>query len=161
MKSVMHTTLLTLAIPCAAHAGFTPDAPVVLDTVTAPLNQAFEVNVGAFGARDPLEVPLSTQSYDVRTIRETAARTAMDVLVIDPFVSGASLGNSFDSFRLRSFKIDNFNSIRRDGMTVLPYHDEALENIERMDVLKGPSGVLYGFNSPGGNVVIEQWDIAS
>jgi len=99
-----------------------------------------------------MDVPLSIQSYDARTISETSARTAMDVLAVDPSISAASLGNSFDSFRLRGFKIDNFNSIRRDGITVLPYHDEALENIERMDVLKGPSGFLYGFNSPGGTV---------
>jgi len=150
--------LLTLALPGALHAQSNAttvnDEPVVLEavTVTAPLNPAFEVNVGAFGARDPLEVPLSIQSYDARSIRETAARTTLDVLAVDPSISGASLGNSFDSFRLRGFKMDNFSSIRRDGIAVLPYHDEALENIERMDVLKGPSGFLYGFNSPGGTV---------
>jgi len=150
--------VLALVLPCALQAQSAElsaaDAPVVLDavTVTAPLNEVLEVNVGAFGARDPLDIPLSIQSYDARTISETSARTAMDVLAVDPSVSGASLGSSFDSFRLRGFKIDNFSSIRRDGMTVLPYHDEGLENIERMDVLKGPSGFLYGFNSPGGTV---------
>jgi len=146
-------SLLTMALPGVLHAQ-SGDEPVMLEavTVTAPLNPAFEVNVGAFGARDVMDVPLSIQSYDARTISETSARTAIDVLTTDPSISGASLGNSFDSFRLRGFKIDNFSSIRRDGMTVLPYHDEALENIERMDVLKGPSGFLYGFNSPGGTV---------
>jgi len=156
---VMRRTLLiglsTLVMPCVIHAQAATEDPLTLESVTvtaAPLNKAFEVNVGAFGARDTMEVPLSIQSYDARTISETSARTAMDVLAVDPSISGASLGSSFDSFRLRGFKMDNFNSIRRDGIAVLPYHDEGLENIERIDVLKGPSGFLYGFNSPGGTL---------
>ena len=134
-----------------------PDEPQphILDeiTITArPLNQALEVNVGAFGARDPMEIPLSVQRYDSRHIRDAASRTAMDALTNDPSLSSASLGGSFDSFRLRGFRMDNFHSIRREGIAVLPYHDEALEHIERIDVLKGPSGFLYGFNSPGGTL---------
>jgi len=159
VRRCLAVSLLTLALPGVNYAQSAKpaasDAPSVLETVTVtapPLNQVLEVNVGAFGARDAMEVPLAIQGYDAATIRETAARTAMDVLAVDPSVSGASLGSSFDSFRLRGFKIDNFHSIRRDGMAVLPYHDEGLENIERMDVLKGPSGFLYGFNSPGGTV---------
>ncbi|MDO4724795.1 MAG: TonB-dependent siderophore receptor, partial [Comamonadaceae bacterium] len=121
-------------------------------TVSAPLNRAFEVNAGAFGARDTMALPLSIQRYDARHISESAARTALDALALDPSLAGASLGSSFDSFRLRGFKMDNFHGIRRDGIALLPYHDEALENIERIDVLKGPSGFLYGFNSPGGTL---------
>ncbi len=122
-------------------------------TVTAPpLNKIKEVNVGAFGAKSPMDVPLAIQSYSSKEIRDTAARTAMDVLSHDASVAGASYGNSFDNFRLRGFAIDNFNTIRRDGLSLAAHHDVGLENIERIDVLKGPSGFLYGFNSPGGTV---------
>ncbi|TFY95172.1 hypothetical protein DYL61_04255 [Pseudomonas nabeulensis] len=48
--------------------------------------------------------------------------------------------------------MDNFNTVRRDGLTLAPHHDMPLELFERVDVLKGPSGFLYGFNSPGGSV---------
>lgn len=121
--------------------------------VTAPpLNDAFEVNVGAFGAKDAIDVPLAIQSYDARTIAEASPRTLGDVLARDPSVLNASYGGSFDNLRLRGFAMDNFNTIRRDGLALAPHHDVQLENIERIDVLKGPSGFLYGFNSPGGTI---------
>lgn len=117
-----------------------------------PLNNAFEVNAGGFGAKDPMEIPLSIQSYNAKTIANTSARTAVDVLSLDPSILSASAGSGFDNFRLRGFAMDNFNTIRRDGLTLAPHHDVPLENVERIDVLKGPSGFLYGFNSPGGTI---------
>ncbi len=122
-------------------------------TVTArPLNKAFEVNAGAFGAKHTMEVPLAIQSYGTKAIADTSARTVRDVLVIDPSVLSSSYGGGFDNFRLRGFAMDNFNTIRRDGMTLAPHYDVPMELIERVDVLKGPSGFLYGFNSPGGTI---------
>ncbi|HBO0525155.1 TPA: TonB-dependent siderophore receptor [Pseudomonas aeruginosa] len=121
-------------------------------TITAPLNRALEVNAGAFGAKDPLDIPLSIQSYSAQTISESSARTVQDVLDYDPSVTGASYGGSFDNFRIRGFVMDNFNTVRRDGLSLAPHHDMPLELFERVDVLKGPSGFLYGFNSPGGTV---------
>lgn len=117
-----------------------------------PLNRTLEVNAGGFGARDPMEMPMAIQSYGAGQIADQSARTLMDVLALDSSVSGASLGSSFDSFSLRGFAMDNFTTIRRDGLALAPYNDAALENIERIDVLKGPSGFLYGLNSPGGTV---------
>lgn len=126
-----------------------------LDTVTVaapPLNNAFEVNAGAFGAKDTMEVPLAIQSYGAQAISDTSARTVRDVLAIDPSVLTSNYGGGFDNFRLRGFAMDNFNTIRRDGMALAPHYDVPLELVERVDVLKGPSGFLYGFNSPGGTI---------
>lgn len=131
------------------------DQQHALPTITytaEPLNKVSEVNVGAFGSKDFLEVPIAIQSYDAEDIKDRAARTVYDVLQNDASISNASYGNSFDNFRLRGFAMDNFNTIRRDGLTLAAHHDYGLENIERIDVLKGPSGFLYGLNSPGGTV---------
>lgn len=122
-------------------------------TVTAPpLNQAFEVNAGAFGVKDTMEVPLVIQSYSAQHISETSPRTVRDVLALDPSVQASNFGGGFDNFRLRGFAMDNFNTIRRDGLALAPHYDVPLELVERVDVLKGPSGFLYGFNSPGGTI---------
>jgi len=142
-----------VATPALAQGG--SDAQVrELDAirVTAPLNQAFEVNVGALGAKDALEVPLAIQSYDAASIRVLAPRTVRDVLAFDPSVLTSNYGGGFDNFRLRGFSMDNFNTIRRDGLALAPHYDMPLELIERVDVLKGPSGFLYGVNSPGGTI---------
>jgi len=121
-------------------------------TITAPLNNAYEVSVGGFGAKDTLEVPLAIQRYDAETIKDIAPRTVRDVLVMDPSVQTSNYGGGFDNFRLRGFAMDNFNTIRRDGLALAPHYDVPLELVERVDVLKGPSGFLYGFNSPGGTI---------
>ncbi|TLM78132.1 TonB-dependent siderophore receptor [Microbulbifer harenosus] len=122
-------------------------------TVTAtPLNDAFQVSAGAFGDKGTMEVPLAIKSYGADTIAETSPRTALDLLAVDPSVLNSSYGGGFDNFRLRGFVMDNFNTIRRDGLALAPHYDMPLELIERVDVLKGPSGFLYGFNSPGGTI---------
>lgn len=101
-------------------------APLSLDTshiVAPPLNDAYEVNAGAFGAKTAMEIPLVIQSYDAKTIADSSARTAVDVLSLDPSILSASAGSGFDNFRLRGFAMDNFNTIRRDGLALAPHHD--------------------------------------
>lgn len=158
-----HLKRSLLASMVMAAIGTTPafgqEAPegdvAVLDTVTVtapPLNKAFEVNAGAFGAKDTMEVPLAIQSYSAELISETAPRTVRDVLAVDPSVLTSNYGGGFDNFRLRGFAMDNFNTIRRDGLALAPHYDVPMELVERVDVLKGPSGFLYGFNSPGGTI---------
>lgn len=119
---------------------------------TQPLNEVLDVNVGAFGAKNPLDVPLSIESYDAEDVVNSASRTLLDVLKADPSVQPASTGGNYDNFRLRGFAIDFVNTLRRDGLSLAPYQDVPFENIERIDLLKGPSGFLYGFNSPGGSI---------
>lgn len=117
-----------------------------------PLNKTHQVNVGAFGERDVMDIPISIQNYSAADFESKVARTLLDVLKNDPSVAPASVGGSYDYFRMRGFAIDWTNTLRRDGLSLAPYQDVALENIERIDALKGPSGFLYGFNSPGGSI---------
>ncbi len=154
-RTALATLVPVLGISSVYAEDENADTVQVLPTITMtakPLNHVGEVNAGAFGVKDIMEIPISIQSYDAQKIKDTSARTAMDVLTTDASVSGASYGNSFDNFRLRGFAIDNFNTLRRDGLSLAAHHDVALENVERIDALKGPSGFLYGFNSPGGTV---------
>jgi iron complex outermembrane receptor protein len=111
-----------------------------------------DVNVGALGSKNPKDLPMSVQSYSAELIDAQRARTLMDVLKNDPSVQNTAVGGAMDNISIRGFPIDWTNTMRRDGMPVAPYYDLPLENIERIDVLKGPSGFLYGVNSPGGTV---------
>lgn len=111
-----------------------------------------DVNVGALGAKDPKDLPMSVASYSSELIEAQRARTLMDVLKNDPSVQNTAVGGAMDNVSIRGFPIDWTNTMRRDGMPVAPYYDVPLENVERIDVLKGPSGFLYGVNSPGGTV---------
>jgi iron complex outermembrane receptor protein len=141
------------AVGPVASAQSQDDPSIETVVVTGqPLNKSFEVNAGAFGAKDFLDIPLAIQSISAHTIAAVSARTAIDVLSFDSSILSASYGGSFDNYRLRGFPMDNFNTVRRDGLSLAPHHDFGMENIERIDVLKGPSGFLYGFNSPGGTI---------
>lgn len=146
-----------LAQPASAQQAPSPspegDAATDEIIVTGqPLNAALDVNVGAFGAKNPLDIPLAIESYDAAEIANRASRTLLDVLREDPSVQSASTGGNYDNLRLRGFAIDFVNTLRRDGLSLAPYQDVPFENVERIDVLKGPSGFLYGFNSPGGTI---------
>ncbi len=153
--------LLAAAGAAAAQTESPPtDAPAALRTLDAVSVQALrpslyalpDVNVGALGAKDPKQLPLSVESYGAALIQAQDARTLMDVLKNDPSVQDTAVGGAMDNIGIRGFPVDWTNTMRRDGMPVAPYYDLPMENIERVDVLKGPSGFLYGMNSPGGSV---------
>ena len=140
-----------------AAPGEAASAVPALDTVSVraarpSLYAVPDVNVGALGAKDPKDLPMSVASYSSELIEAQRARTLMDVLKNDPSVQNSAVGGAMDNIGIRGFPVDWTNTMRRDGMPVAPYYDLPLENVERVDVLKGPSGFLYGVNSPGGTV---------
>jgi iron complex outermembrane receptor protein len=117
-----------------------------------PLYDARDVNAAALGIKDPLSLPISIQSFSEELIVNQRARTLSEVLSNDASVQNTSVGNIFDLVSLRGFQLDWTNGLRRDGLAVAPFQDVPLENIQRLDVLKGPSSLVSGFNNPGGTV---------
>ncbi len=111
-----------------------------------------DVNAGALGMRAMQDLPFSIGSYTTDTVENQRARTALDVLRNDPSVSPVTYGASFDGVAVRGFSANTFNNVRRDGMLANVYSDVPLENKERIDVLKGVSGFLYGVGDPSGLV---------
>jgi len=104
-----------------------------------------------------IRTPQSVQIIPQEVILVQAATQLSDVL---RNVSGITDNNSFggvqDNFNLRGFNTDN-NDILRDGY--MSISDRALNGaVERVEVLKGPSSLLYGRFSPGGlvNVVTKK-----
>ncbi|TAM99344.1 MAG: hypothetical protein EPN40_05430, partial [Rhodanobacteraceae bacterium] len=128
-----------------------------LDVVTVigrrpRLFEVRDVNAGALGIRDMQDLPFSIGSYSTDTIEEQRARTALDVLKNDPSVTPTTPGASYDGVAVRGFSANAINNVRRDGLATNVYMDVPLENKERVDVLKGLSGFLYGVGEPSGVV---------
>jgi iron complex outermembrane receptor protein len=145
------------ALAAEQGAQSTPGAedPVIAEVLVRgrkPLNDTNTVNVGAFGSKDVLDIPISIQTYSSELMENMRARTINDILKNDSSVQNAAVGGAYDHVRIRGFSVDWTNTMRVDGMSLAPYQDVPLENIDRVDVLKGPSGFLYGYNSPGGTV---------
>ncbi len=114
---------------------------------------------GDFGAKSGIpiaKVPQSIQIVTADEIVEQGARSVGDLLRNVPSANpGYSRVGAYQSFSLkvRGFLADQM----RNGIRQRYYEDvdaSALSNIDRVEVLKGPSGVLYGQSAVGGIVSI-------
>lgn len=144
-----------VSAPSAVGNAESPTKTLDAVTVTGQRPRLFEigdVNAGALGMRDLKDLPFSIGSFATDTIEEQRARTALDVLKNDPSVTPATPGASYDGIAVRGFSANALNNVRRDGLATNVYMDVPLENKERVDVLKGLSGFLYGVGEPSGVV---------
>lgn len=123
-------------------------------TVTGrrPMVENSNVTLGAFGNKSTMEVPLSMESFSSAQLQNSQARTLQDVLSNDPGVQNDNVNADYSNPSIRGFQSDWTNTIRRNDLNLAPYQETPLEEIERVTVLEGPSGFLYGFNSPGGTI---------
>lgn len=101
-----------------------------------------------------LKVPFSVGVYNERLIEDQRAFTLPEVLDNDPSVARQMPSGFYNNqnLGLRGFRVDNFVGYRADGLpithVVAPYVDDKA----RVEVLKGPAGLRYGFMPPGGAI---------
>lgn len=110
------------------------------------------VTLGAFGNKNTMEVPLSLESVSSAQLANSQARTLQDALSNNPGVENDQINADYSNPSIRGFQSDWTNTIRRNDLNLAPYQETPLEEIEKITVLEGPSGFLYGFNSPGGTI---------
>lgn len=110
------------------------------------------VTLGAFGNKDTMQVPLSLESVSSAQLANSGARTLQDALSNDPGVQNDQINADYSNPSIRGFQSDWTNTIRRNDLNLAPYQETPLEEIDKITVLEGPSGFLYGFNSPGGTI---------
>ncbi|MHC3910251.1 hypothetical protein ACMZ4X_03497 [Achromobacter marplatensis] len=126
----------------------------------APVDETLEhlstpVNTGALGNRSQFETPFSTTVVTAADIQERQVNKLGDVFALDASVSDNSA--SYDAWAsyltVRGLPLDWQNSYRIDGKPFLSYVTTLpFEQFEQIDLLKGASGFMYGFGSPGGLV---------
>jgi len=158
---LLSTTALQLiaAMIAPAYAQELTDEPVNLGTVVLESG-----NIGAgdgfqpqqssalTGIDAPLdELPLSIDVITPDVIEATNAGRVQDVVTA---TTGAAIGNQFgglqNSFILRGFDANVSENGGPSAFSENRQHDSA--NVERIEVLSGPSSALFGFGPPGGVV---------
>lgn len=131
-----------------------PTVTVQADTFEDSLEHLnVPVNAGALGIRSQLQTPFSSAVVTAADIESRQVSKLGDVFALDASVSDNSSSNgAWASYlTVRGLPLDWQNSYRIDGkpfvsyVTTLPY-----EQFERIDLLKGASGFMYGFGAPGG-----------
>jgi iron complex outermembrane receptor protein len=101
-----------------------------------------------------LETPQTVNVVPAQVLRDQQPRNLDDALAnVSGITQANTLGSTQDAVMLRGFGDNRNGSIMRDGMPIV--QGRALNaTAERVEVLKGPSSLLYGIQDPGGVVNI-------
>ncbi len=101
-----------------------------------------------------LETPQTVNVVPAQVLRDQQPRNLDDALGnISGITQSNTLGSTQDAVMLRGFGDNRNGSIMKDGMPVV--QGRAMNaTAERIEVLKGPSSLLYGIQDPGGVVNI-------
>ncbi|MEC3878292.1 TonB-dependent receptor [Parapedobacter sp. 10938] len=112
---------------------------------------------------DPHDIPASLSVVGSKAVEQQYMWNIMDVTAVVPNLNMANPGDGRNVTSLRGITTTSYNQavatyvdgVSQFGLdTYIPY----LQNVERIEVLRGPQGTLYGRNAMGGviNIVTKQ-----
>lgn len=125
------------------------DKDIEVLTVKGRAAQYYFVQESAMATKTPtdyMDIPQSIQVLSNELIQDQAARQTSDLY---RSISGITQF-SYSGVTARGFRQDQ---VRYDGVQGDPYSGFSIPqlfNVERIEVLKGPTGMLYGAGQPGG-----------
>ncbi|WP_029808787.1 TonB-dependent receptor, partial [Vibrio parahaemolyticus] len=145
----------SLVVPSAVASEETNSTPSVTETIQVYGHQyeGYAEHMPQSGTKTDVEWLDVPQAVSVVTKTEMQDRGA--VRLVDALDGVAGVNNTLgegsrDQFMIRGF--DSLNDMYRDGMrddgTLQSYR--SLANVERVEIVKGPAGALYGRGSAGG-----------
>ncbi|WCG82797.1 TonB-dependent receptor [Pectobacterium sp. A5351] len=161
------TVLTGIAIPAQAETGERDDSTIVVEAKNAEAVQglvaggmsARSSSTGLLGKKDVMDTPFNVSNMTSSFIENKQAQTLGQVVAHDASVRvSSSQGGLLDSYYIRGFPLNegNLSDIAMNGVYgVAPNYQLMTDYIERVEVLKGPSALLYGLspNSSVGGVI--------
>lgn len=118
-------------------------------TVSGRAQSLYRVNDGSLAMKTNTPIERTPQAVQILPLSLIEDQAATEVTELYRSISGVSQYN-YASVTFRGFRQ---NDVRYDGVRGDPYGNVStpqLFNIEQVQVLKGPSGALYGAGDPGG-----------
>lgn len=110
---------------------------------------------GALGTRSQLDTPFSTTVVTGEDLSDRQVKKLGDVFFTDASVSdNSNANNAWASYAtVRGLQLDWRNAYKINGMPFISYGlTLPYEQLEQVELLKGPSGFMYGFGNPGGTI---------
>lgn len=170
-KTIFTPSRLQLALAaaglCAVHAAAIADEAIADEAsggalssvvVTATVEKkklADSVSGGALGRKSELDTPFSTKAVSSDEIEDRLATSISEVLKYDASVTAISppISTHPATIQMRGLRLDDLNGYKIDGLANINRGTEMpLEMFESVEALKGLTGFMYGFGSPGGTV---------
>jgi len=151
---------LGIASAFGAHAQSTSIDPQTLPPVTVTGRAPDAIaTIGGFGELPLSKLPLQATVVTGVAMKDAGVQSLADITRFD-----ASLGDAYNSegywttLMVRGFATDNRFNFRRDGLPINAETSLPLANKERIEILKGTSGMQAGTSAPGGlvNLVVKR-----
>lgn len=145
---------ITPALAVAQDAGdAAPEADVLVTGLRERGYRAEEQSAALFGPQSVLDTPFSVSTFPIELLQDQQVRTLFDVAKNDPSVVATDAATGFyDSVAIRGFTLSNSSGYYREGLLYQNQAQSPFENKAAVEILKGVSGLRYGFASPGGIV---------
>ena len=154
LKFSPSASALALLFAAPAWAQTTPSTlpGVTVSSKAAPVLDVDRADVGGLG-QTLAKTPQSVTVLGADLLAATASGSLSQAIKLD-----ASLADSYnttgyiESLSVRGFLLDQSNNYLRNGLPVSNVAPIAMENKERIEVLKGVAGLQSGVSAPGGLV---------
>jgi len=146
---------VALCITSTAWAQQTPTEITITDKLPS--------QVSGFGDVSARELPFSTTTINQSTLQDIGARRVSDALHLDASVTDSYNSPAYwDILSVRGFTLDNRYNYRREGLPISAETMIPMDNKERIELLKGTSGIQAGASAPGGlvNYVVKRAPIS-
>lgn len=148
---------------CVAAACLAATAPGLAQgspqTVTITGRTERAPAISGFGDQALANSPLSAGAASAEQLADLGASTLAALTRLDASVADAYNAEGYwSSFAVRGYTLDNRFNFRRDGLPINAETALALANLERLEWLKGASGIQAGTSAPGGlvNLVVKR-----
>jgi len=162
-KNLFTPSRLQLALAaaglCALHlSAMAEDAGGALSTVEVKATVEKKklgdsVSAGALGRKSELDTPFSIKAVSSDEIEDRLATSISEVLKYDASVTAISppISTHPATIQMRGLRLDDLNGYKVNGLANINRGTEMpLEMFESVEALKGLTGYMYGFGSPGG-----------
>lgn len=146
--------LATVALACAALPGARAQDRNAATLPRVTVQSPAPPGVAGFAGNRPIEeLPLSASVIDREQIEASGARRLADLIKLDASLTDAYNSPGYwDFLAVRGFVLDQRFNYRREGLPISAETVIPLDNKQRVEVLKGTSGIQAGTSAPGGLV---------
>lgn len=148
-SSFFKATRISAAVAiCFASNAWAQQTPTEI-TITDKL----PARVSGFGDVPAQELPFSTTTITSATLRDIGAQRVSDALRLDASVSDSYNSPAYwDMLSVRGYTLNNRYNYQREGLPISAETMIPMDNKERIELLKGTSGMQAGTSAPGGLV---------